>query len=596
MNPATSTRQDIQKSSSGKNLRQAVGGIAIFIAVSLALTYSRISHPAFGMQGDLPLHYHITRSLAQSFVEGDPLPRWAGLLDGGRGDALFTFYPPLSYLSSAILMKLFGLDALVSMRIVLVFILILAQASAYGFARRFFDHRRSVLVSLFYVLAPFLPLIALNRGFFANAMALGFAPLALLGAHQTLAGDRRGPAVFAFGTSAVILTHVIATYLCGIAIGLMALLCLPKTGWRGLARLAAASALVFALTAFFLVPQQIEMNWVQVGLQLAQQDYRNYLMFAKAQDNSNYRQAWAGMNQILSYATIGQTLIAALLGAACWPLLRKKEAREQTAFPLWFGLSLAAFGLLISLPFFGFVWRYLPGLKYIQFPWRFHPFVALGGGLLAAAARDSKRLLKPLPRALLAVALTWLVVPSLILTFLLVQLKDPNTRAELKSYLESPDAPPVSIEEGRRIQGDDDLKFMPYAANQVYFRPNGADLMLYSPASQPGGLSLARGECRVVSQKIEIARREFSVQCPTPAEARIETYRYPHWVARLDEQEIAIKADPGTGLMLIDLPAGTHRLRLDYEVRNVHERAARLLSIVAWLLFVGWLGLKLVRG
>ena len=39
--------------------------------------------------------------------EGDPLPRWAGLLDGGRGDALFTFYPPLCYFASAVLMKAF---------------------------------------------------------------------------------------------------------------------------------------------------------------------------------------------------------------------------------------------------------------------------------------------------------------------------------------------------------------------------------------------------------------------------------------------------------------------------------------------------------
>src|SRR5262245_49207940 len=77
--------------------------LTIWCAVALALVFVRITHPAFGIQGDLPLHYHITRSFVRSLAEGDPMPRWAGLLDGGYGDALFTFYPPLAYVISAAL-------------------------------------------------------------------------------------------------------------------------------------------------------------------------------------------------------------------------------------------------------------------------------------------------------------------------------------------------------------------------------------------------------------------------------------------------------------------------------------------------------------
>ncbi|MGH9800720.1 MAG: hypothetical protein ACRD82_10175, partial [Blastocatellia bacterium] len=91
-------------------LKIVVGLFALWLLVASLLTFSRLTHPAFGVQGDLTLHYHITRSYAQSFSEGDWLPHWAGLLDGGRGDALFTFYPPLCYFISALLMKLFGLS------------------------------------------------------------------------------------------------------------------------------------------------------------------------------------------------------------------------------------------------------------------------------------------------------------------------------------------------------------------------------------------------------------------------------------------------------------------------------------------------------
>jgi len=52
------------------------------------------------------------------------------------------------------------------------------------------------------------------------------------------------------------------------------------------------------------------------------------------------------------------------------------------------------------------------------------------------------------------------------------------------------------------------------------------------------------------SQKLNIERREFVVECQEPVKARIETYNYPHWVVRLDGREIKIEVESGTGLML----------------------------------------------
>src|SRR5262245_20923132 len=227
---------------------------AIWLLVSLTLSFARVTHPAFGLEGDLPIHYHITRSYERSFDEGDLLPRWAGLLDGGNGDALFTFYPPLSYLFTVVVKKLLGVDILDSLKIVLVLILVIAQASAFCFARAFFNRRGSLVVSLFYVALPAFPLIGLKVCLFSNAFALSLVPLAMLGAHELLVGERRarGLAIFALSTSGIILSHVITTYLCGLAIGIMSLTYLPQVGWRGLARLAASGLLVFALTAFFL--------------------------------------------------------------------------------------------------------------------------------------------------------------------------------------------------------------------------------------------------------------------------------------------------------------------------------------------------------
>jgi hypothetical protein len=578
----------------------------IWVLISGSLTFARITHPAFGIQGDLPLHYHITRSYERSFSEGELLPRWAGLLDGGRGNALFTFYPPLSYLLAAMIMKVLGVDALTSFKLLLPLVLIIAQACAYLFARQWFGRRQSLVASTTYVLLPAYPLIALHRAFFANALALSLVPLVLLGAYLLLSGERRarGLAIFTLSFSAIILTHAITTYLCAIAIGLMVLVYFPQCGWGGGARLAGAGIVTLALTAFFLWPQRVETNWAQIGLQTVQQDYRNYFLFAKPPDDSRYRQAWADVNHVTSLITLAQTLVALLLGLLCRKFLSPRKAPSRLMAVAWFAAALTAFGLIISLPVSEALWRYLPGLKFVQFPWRFQPFVALGCGLLAATVYETWPSLNPKSRVRVAAFLTWAVIANLIFTAMLAYLNEPGiTRAQVADLLGSRNAKPVTIDEGRRLQNEDDLKYIPYAANQIYFRPRGADFNLYPPAERPGSLSFIGGRGRVVSQQSGNSRREFLVENEQQARARIETYHYPHWVARLDGREIGIEVESGGGpedgqaggLMLLDLPAGTHRLTLDYEVRETSELAARWISIVAWAAFSTWLIFKLVR-
>ncbi len=573
--------------------------ILLWLAVAGVLTFSRLTHPAFGVQGDMALHYHITRSYAQSFAEGDWLPRWAGLLDGGRGDALFTFYPPLCYFASAVLMKLFGLDVLGSIKVVTFLTLLLAQVSAYLFAREFFSRRLSLIVSLGYVLLPAYPLICLHRVFLANAFALAFMPLALLCAHRLLNHDPADPnhsriktILFALSFSTIIFSHVITTYLTGLTIIFLTLAYLPRTGWRGILLLAKGSLLALMLTAFFLLPQIVEANWVQLKLQLVQQDYRNYFLFAKALNADRYRQAWAGVNDFTSYLTLTQTLIGALLALLCKPVWR----RDRLSPLVWFSLTVTAFGLLISLPVADLLWRYLPGLKFIQFPWRFQPYVALGCGLLAATAihcwqQTNKRL-----RMLVMAGLTWLLLACAAFTFMTARLEEKEvTHDQVIAGLTAYEAPPVTIQESKQLQNDDDMKHLPYTANQLYFRPAGSDFNLYPPVTKPGGASFAQGNGQLTLQKLEIARRDFLIETTEASQLRIETYNHPNWIARLNGSEVAIQSESGTGLMLIDVPAGQHQLRLTYEAGYRMATAARIISIVTWAFLLFAVGLSLIR-
>jgi hypothetical protein len=553
----------------------------LWLSVSGLLTGARLSHPAFGLQGDLPSHYHLLRAFVQELTDGTLWPRWASLFDGGRGDAFFTFYPPLCYLLGALLIKLGGMSILAALKIITLLIPFLGQASAYLFARLFFAHRQSLIVALSYVLLPAYSLITLHRAFLANGLALSLAPLALLGAHLILSGIRRraGWMIFTLSFSLIILTHVITTYLCALAIGLLVLIRLPQVGWRGVARLAGAVGSAFALTAFFFWPQLIEMQWVQINLQTVQQDYRNYF---------SYRQAWAGLNTVASFITLAQTGLALLLSGLCWRRLSSKQWRSERSTIIWFSLAVVALGLFLALPLSAFCWQYLPGLKFVQFPWRWQPFAALGCGLLAAAAWGEWPTLGRRLRVALMAATTWLIITNIILTISIARLREPSiTRAQVDATLNATMLPTLTVAEGRQLQNENNLEFLPYVANQVYFRPHGADLNLYSPNAQPGGLTILDGRGRAITRELRGWRREFLIEADEPLHTRLETYRYPHWLVRLDGHELPTVAEPGSGLMLLDLPAGTHTLTLTFEVRSTTEWIARLISL-ATVLVIGW--------
>jgi hypothetical protein len=238
----------------------------------------------------------------------------------------------------------------------------------------------------------------------------------------------------------------------------------------------------------------------------------------------------------------------------------------------------------------------LPGLKFIQFHWRFQPFVALGCALLAAVAVGCWRQMNKHLRMLAVAGLTWLLIASAVFTFLIARLEEKEVnREQVNSVLTAPEAKPITIEEGRRLQNEDDMKYLPYSANQLYFRPTGSDFILYPPTAKPGGAALVKGSGRLTTEMLEIARREFLIESTEATQARIETYNHPNWHARLNGNEIYIELVTGTGLMLIDVPAGQHRLSLAFEARHPTARVARWISIVAWMSFLLWVVSRMIR-
>jgi hypothetical protein len=560
--------------------RQAVTLFMIWFFVATVLTFPRLSSEGFGPQGDLFTHYYLTNAFARALQDGEWLPRWAGLLDGGRGDAVFTFYAPLFYQVSGGMALLTGLSIFTVFKFLLFSGFILAQFSAWLLAREFFGVRASVITAIAYVALPAYPHLALHRGFLPNALALSLVPLALLGAHRLLSESKypKGLVLFALSFGALILIHPITTYLSALAVALMVLCYWPQTEWAGIRNLATGVLFALALTAFFVAPQITGMKWVRADLEVTQHDFRNYFLFAESADATPYRQVWAGLNQVVSLMTLAQTALVVVLSLAGYRLLR----HSNRAALWWWWLALAGFGLFISLPVSDFLWSYLPGMKFIQFPWRFQPFVALAAGLLAAAAFEGWEKNGKHTRTALAATGTWLALASLAFTFLLVRPQGEQlSRDEIRRLLHPAEARPLTSQQVNELRGRDDLSYLAYAANRIPFRPRGADFTLYPPTDQVGTLSIIAGQGKVVVGELRNSHRRFTLANEEPISVRIETYFHPNWIVRIDGQPVRISVEPGSGLMLIDVPAGAHTLTLDFEISRSIERWARLISLAS---------------
>ena len=563
---------------------------AIFLSVAAVVTYARLRHSAFGVLGDFVFHYQFTRAYARSFNEGDWFPRWAGILSGGRGEALFTFYPPLCFLLTTIWQKLLHLDLLNALKVTTFSCFVGAQWSSYSFARLFFARWPSVLAAGAFVLLPAYPFVTLNRGLLPNALALCFLPLALRATYQLMNDEnvRWAMALFALSISGIIGTHVITVYLCALAV--IILLACSTLRWAGIRNLAIAGLIAFFLTAFWLVPQLLEIGWVNVKLLADQHHYSNYFLFAPPASDSAFHRSWSKMNDAASYFTVLQTALGLLLAWAVWRPAQT-GARLHLQGLQRYCLALTAFGFFIALPLSAFLWKLLPGLTYLQFPWRWQPLVALAIGLLLAAFWENVT-----QRKAFALWLTLLLLGNGFFTYFVARHPAlPLDHVTVLQQFERNDLPPATTEQIREWQTQERYDYLAYFGNQPSYRPRGTEQLFYPTAQTYGGLDFVQGHGEILSQELLNQSRAFRLRNLEPVRVRLNTYTYPHWVARLDGREQTIQVERDSNLMLLDLPAGEHTLNFSYEVRHPLQRGARWLSTAAWIGFVLWLLILVIR-
>ncbi len=373
--------------------------VLLVILLTLPALWPLLSGGPFVASADGRFHVYRIAALAGAWQHGVLAPRIFPQFGFGYGQAVLNFYAPLAYWPGALLAAL-GVSPEVALAGVIALGFILAALAAFGFGNYLWGPWGGLLAALAYTYFPYHLVDPYVRGAIPEHFAFIWPPLILWA--YAVAFRERGPASRpgwlwgALAWAGLILTHnLTALIMAPVWLVYVAVLALWTRNGRGLVSAAGSFLLAVLLSAPLWLPFFAESRFV--GLSLAPgEGYREH--FAPLNDLVQgaffYRykvpQATeAGADYPLSALTV--VLVVGVFGLTLWRWVtgraRGKSAGEAlpAAGPLIFSLCLVAGAVVMSadpaLP----IWRALPLIASLQYPWRFLGLAALGLAGVAGA-------------------------------------------------------------------------------------------------------------------------------------------------------------------------------------------------------------------
>jgi len=508
---------------------------------------------------DLLNHFRFALPFYDSLSSSHLYPGWLAESNSGYGDPSFRFYPPALYYLLSLGKTLTG-NWYAGTLLTLGVLSTLGGLGMYFWTRSILSESSAMWAAILYALAPY-HVNQLYQAFllaeFAGAAVLPFA----FGFVERLCRRRRyrDVAGLAGSYALLILTHLPLAVIGSLALGVYGFIRIERKHWRkSLTLLVMAAALGLAASAVYWTRMVTELKWIGINNinPDSSVDYnQNFLFSTLSTENLNVW--WINILAIMTFLLFVPAL-------ALFFRRTRSEAKFDRLMPV---TILALMALFMALPFSAALWKVLPSLQQVQFPWRWLAIFSMAGSLLTAATiplwlENKMQWRRPL----------CLIVLGSMLVSVAFTLAHSVREAEYRN----------------RQQFDGDLQSVRGTASVKYWIPVWA-----SPTPTKMNSDVDAGKRAVVVRTWAAEHRRFEVAPGAPVEARIRTFYYPHWVATSDGRLLPTRPDRDGALLisLPDDPSNVSSVNLDFrEPRRAHVSGA--LTAFAWL-FIGLLAAPL---
>ncbi|MGA3295377.1 MAG: 6-pyruvoyl-tetrahydropterin synthase-related protein [Candidatus Acidiferrales bacterium] len=523
---------------------------------------------------DFLFHLASWMDVAGQWREGIFYPRWAEWANWGFGEPRFVFYPPASWISGA------ALGSMLPWRMVpatLIWLTLIAAGMAmWKLARTWLAGPQAAVAAVLYAVNPYHLVIVYYRSDFAELMAAALFPLLVWAALRAVQNGWRGVPALAVVFAAIWLTNapagVIATY--SLALIIVAA-CILRGSIRSALACAAGMILGFGLAAFYILPAAWEQRWVQIGLIASDELHpsQNFL-FAHANDPD-----FVAFNWKVSAVAIGLMCITAV--AVALSARRRRELREVW----WILVGLAAASALLMFPLTAVLWRSLPKLQFVQFPWRWLDVLDLAFAFFVATALFVRQ----------RRGASWLVFAILV-----AGIGASGVAMARNAWWDTHGAP-VLTDAIRSMQGYEGTdEYMPNGCDRSELpgnpdpttRADGASATPAAPVEQvdsDSGAIVPLADARVDIESWSAERKAFAARVSAPVTLAPRLLGYPAWRVRVDGKAAHVDSQPMTAQVLLPLPPGTHRVEIDFR-RTWDRRAGGVVSAIAFLALLAWEG------
>ena len=556
----------------------------VLLALALALVAAApfLTRPGLPHQTDAELHVYRAAELGHTLRAGVFYPRWAPDFYYGYGYPIFNYYAPLTYYLANLFDLWPGVDIVGGVKAVFVLGLLVASLGTYLLGRALFGPAAGVLAAASFTFAPYVVFIDPHgRGDLAEHFALCLLPLAFYAFHSLMSGvGGRGALLGSvLSLAAIVFSHnllgLVASGLLlvywvwmGVVVGVRPSgfrktrrVWETRRVWGGLVFVLAAAIIAFFWLPFLLERDAIRLDVVGPG----HFDFReHFLAVGELLASSRSLDLGATAPHYRFNLGLAQWLLALPALVVFLRLAARRTPNQVPPTPphshtLLLYFVLASLGLIfLMLPVSTAVWQCVPGLVYLQFPWRLLgpanlmlALCAAGGTTLLPAGRWRSPVLAMGLATILLLALPALYPPMWAPDF------GPTTPQDILQWEQH------SLALGTTSTGD----FVPVEAALVPLHPEPALIESYSwpgpvdkvnRASLPGGASV-----NIVSHGPLHDR--FAVSTSKKFILRLYTFYFPGWRAYVDGEEVEIEVAGPEGFITLRVPEGEHEVLVCFE-------------------------------
>ena len=492
---------------------------------------------------DFRFHLSSWLEVTESWREGTLFPRWAQWAYRGLGEPRFVFYPPASWTLGAALGAILPWTLVPGAFAALVFVL--AGLSMFRLARESLPDREARWAGFVYAFNPYNLVMVYARSSYSELLASALIPLVFLGALKLARAGAEGIAPLAVAFAGCWLVNAPTAVVVSYAIALVLVI---EAGRRRTGQVllwgAAAVALAVALAAFYVLPAAREMPWVSIQQAVTPRmsPEANFLFSGSKEGRFNGE---------LSIVALGEM---AIVGGAF--LVSWHDRRDRPESWVVF-VSIAVVSGLLMFRVSRLGWAALPGLHFVQFPWRWLSVFSVPYAYLVASVRG-----RPATRA------AWRAIPlmaSLVVGFVSARhaTYDVEDVAELQQALRTRVG---YFRFGR--------EYLPTGCSPDRLPKDLPDAALIPP--DPGA--------SVVVERWAPQRRVVRVAGggAGPAVLVLRLFSYPAWTACVDGRIVATKIWGEHGQVAVPVPAGGGLIEVDFG-RTLDRTVGAGVSIAALL-------------